>query len=63
MICSSVNLIRFIRPSLLKGRALNLRGGETQWQVTLAEGKSRSLQRRPEEKCPEIMLCHLQKID
>jgi predicted nucleic acid-binding protein len=28
-----VNLIRFIRPSLLKGRTLNLRGGNTQWQV------------------------------
>jgi hypothetical protein len=34
MICSSVNLIRFIRPSLLKGQTLNLRGGNTQWQVT-----------------------------
>jgi hypothetical protein len=30
-----VNLIRFIRPSLLKGRTLNLRGGNPQWQVII----------------------------
>src|SRR5665213_1192488 len=34
MICSSVNLIRFISPSLLRGRTPNLRGGNTQWRVT-----------------------------
>src|SRR3989304_739134 len=32
-ICSSVNLVRFIGPSLPWGRTLNLRGGITQWQV------------------------------
>jgi hypothetical protein len=35
MICSSVNLPRFIVQSLQQGRTLILRGGKTQWQVTV----------------------------
>jgi hypothetical protein len=38
-----VNLIRFIRPSLLKGQTLNLRGGNTQWQVTSIKAEILSL--------------------
>src|SRR6202795_2593247 len=38
MICSSVNLFRFIGPSLLRGRTLNLRGGKTQGQVNGRQG-------------------------
>src|SRR5271157_601691 len=34
IICSSVNLIRFIRPSLYGGWTLTPLGGKTQWQVT-----------------------------
>src|SRR6202161_2390964 len=34
MICSSVNRTRFIRPSFLKGRPLNPRGGKSQRQVS-----------------------------
>src|SRR5580693_9342709 len=34
MICSSVNLARFICPSLFQGRTLNPRGGKSQWQVS-----------------------------
>jgi hypothetical protein len=34
MICSSVNLPRFIVQSLQQGRTLILRGGKTQWQVS-----------------------------
>ena len=33
MICSSVNRFLFIVRLLLKGRTLNLRGGNLQWQV------------------------------
>jgi len=34
MICSSVNRLRFICPSFIRGRTLTPSGGKTQWQVT-----------------------------
>jgi hypothetical protein len=40
MICSSVNLPRFIVQSLQQGRTLILRGGKTQWQVSAYQALS-----------------------
>src|SRR5207302_9408414 len=43
MICSSVNLLRFIGPSFSQGRTLTPGGGISQWQVTTATLPSASI--------------------